>query len=209
PGGPDEDEELAVLDLEVEAVDGGRLGARVDARGIRIGHCGHDVVLSLAGTCQTIRGKRRTRTGRGETSLRRGPALRHVRRADVAAKRVVSLTASECLCQAGGDHLSDFQGNLSNRYPHHGLSGRAAPATAPRRRRRRRCRTEAAPTTRARRPRPSRPRAPATRCARRDGRAGPPGPRAAARTTSRPRPGRTAAPGPSRAGASPAGCPRG
>ncbi|GAB3997120.1 hypothetical protein GCM10029992_19130 [Glycomyces albus] len=40
-GGPDENEEFAVLHLEVEAVHGGRVRARIDARGILIGHCGH------------------------------------------------------------------------------------------------------------------------------------------------------------------------
>ena len=40
-GGADEDEELAVLDLQVELVDRGALGARIDPGRLVVRHCSH------------------------------------------------------------------------------------------------------------------------------------------------------------------------
>ena len=57
-GGADEDEELAVLDVEVETVHRGALGARVDPGGVVEGNCCHGVSPLPAGTCRTIRSER-------------------------------------------------------------------------------------------------------------------------------------------------------
>ncbi len=55
-GGADEDEELAVLDGDVELVDGGLVGAGVDPGRLVVSDRGHgDVIPSPAGTCRTIR----------------------------------------------------------------------------------------------------------------------------------------------------------
>ena len=56
-GGADQDEELAVADLEVQLVDGGTLRARVDPGGLVVGDGSHGESTSFppAGTCRTIR----------------------------------------------------------------------------------------------------------------------------------------------------------
>ncbi|GMA87618.1 hypothetical protein GCM10025868_28680 [Angustibacter aerolatus] len=57
-GGADEDEELAVLDLEVEGVHGGLVAPGVHARRLVVRDSGHDESIpSPAGTCRTIRVK--------------------------------------------------------------------------------------------------------------------------------------------------------
>src|SRR5690606_33463044 len=54
--GADEDEELAVLDVQVERVDCGALRAGVDPGCLVIGDSGHDAYIPPpAGTCRTIR----------------------------------------------------------------------------------------------------------------------------------------------------------
>jgi hypothetical protein len=57
-GGADEDEELAVLDVDVELVDAGLVVARVDPGGVvELDGCHGCSAPSPAGTCRTIRCK--------------------------------------------------------------------------------------------------------------------------------------------------------
>ena len=66
-GGADEDEELAVLDVEVERVDGGDRRPRVEPCGLVESDSSHgDQIPSPAGTCRTIRSGGCSRTPGGD-----------------------------------------------------------------------------------------------------------------------------------------------